>query len=446
MIIYTAQVTSNMDPARAGYVQIFCQDEPRATEAIYTTPFYKAHTNGGFFAAPVENSNILIAFDPKTSKAYYLSTVMETVETFADNYKSEQSTKLRETPIIKDQQELYEGWGPASVILKNEEENGLRITDRNAKKYMVNETRLNNEGKILSLNSSPEIDSVLLDNGHGDYLKITGMPESAVGLPPEPKRSLQAKTFLSQEFTSDRGGIDIRVVEGKDITIENDSTGFMSLGGVGGIKSGNVNIFSRWKNVRLAAKGVLPLAPDFSGGKVILETAVSKTLLTNNGITLKTGRTPLNNSEIELDSNTGNIILKNRLSKIILSNVGITLQAGAASIQLNAITGGVTIVSVVPLQLVTPGLSTSIQSINFSSDAVNIGGNDTTEVNIRAAKVNIDGSTGVYLNTEPVALPNLFQLPSLPTPINAGIGAVSINSVLTSGPDVEYPKGTKYPV
>lgn len=433
MKILEAQVTSNVDVSRTGLIQISCQDEPSITEAHYTTPYHRPYFNGGVFAIPAEKSMVLIAYNSSKKKAYYLSTIIDEEE--IETSGAALDGKLFERPLVGLQNKLYEGFAPAVMKFKNDEDNGLTITDKNAKKYMVNETRLNSGGKILSLNSSPEIDSVLLDNGHGDFVKLTGMPQSAVGLPPDPKRSLQAKTFLSQEFVSDRGSVDLRVLEGKDVTIENDSTGFMSVNGFGGFRSGNINIFSKWKNIRLAAKGLL--VPN--GGQIILETALSKIWATNIGIALKAGILP--QASLEMDANLGNIILKNTLSRLVMTNTGISLRSGTASIEINGLTGQITLVSPLPLNLVTPAINTTSQSINMAPGRVNIG-SPASIVNILGLAVNIDGENGIFLNSGYALAASLgnFTPPSLSVPTS--LGATPIVPTI----DAEYPSGSKYPV
>lgn len=468
MKIYTAQVKSTLDLARMGIIQVACEDEPKITEAYYTTPYHRPFTTGGMFAIPAERSNILIAFDEKTSKAYYLSTIIDspqidvaasiitdsvtqlTPPNIASAFLGNVAKKVFKSPLVGDQTKLYEGFAPAVMKFKNDEDNGLSITDKNAKKYMVNETRLNSGGKYLSLNSSPEIDCVQLDNGHGDFLKITGMPQSAVGLPPDPKRSLQAKTFLSQEFVSDRGGIDLRVVEGKDINIENDSTGFMSVFGVGGFRSGNVNIFSKWKNIRLAAKGFI--FPPNIGGQIILETALSKIFTTNLGIAMKAGL-PVVGASLEMDAATGTVIIKNTISKIIMTNLGISLRCGLASIELTP-QGTINLTAPLGINLITPGINTTSQSLGFSPGAVNIGGPTSivniqgSVVNMQGAAVNIDGETGIFLNTGQAtvagALTGLLDIPFAP-PTPANPPALGIAPIVPAV-DVEYPTGSKFPV
>lgn len=473
MKIYTAQVKSTLDLARMGIIQVACEDEPKITEAYYTTPYHRPFTNGGMFAIPAERSNILIAFDEKTSKAYYLSTIIDSPQVdvavdiatnlttqltppnigtvFANSFMGNVAKKVFKSPIVGDQTKLYEGFAPAVMKFKNDEDNGLSISDKNAKKYMVNETRLNSGGKYLSLNSSPEIDCVQLDNGHGDFLKITGMPQSAVGLPPDPKRSLQAKTFLSQEYVTDRGSLDLRVVEGKDITIENDSTGFMSVGGVGGLRSGNINIFSKWKNIRLAAKG--SIFPPTIAGQIILETALSKIFTTNLGIAIKTGL-PLLGASLEMDAAAGTIILKNSISKVVMTNAGISLRCGLASIELTP-AGTISLVAPLGINLITPGINTTSQSLGFAEGIVNIG-SPASIVNIQGsiinmngiASVNIDGTEGIFLNTglgtAGVAATGALTIPfTAPTPANpASLGVAPILPTV----DAEYPSGSKFPV
>ena len=400
MKIYLAQVTSNMDISRTGIIQISCPEEPRITEAIYTSPYYTPYTKGGFFAIPEENSNILIAYNVKTNKAYYISTVLDDGSEFYDEKfpspetATDPNNLLRSTPIIAEPYRVYKDFSPAVVTLKNNEDNGLEVRKFKEELRYVNETSLVNERKHLTLASSPEVDSVILDNGHGDYLRINAEPKSATGLPIESSRSIEMKSEMGQNFVTNRGGLDIRIIEGKDLNISNTSIGSNALFGVFGPKSGNINLFSKYANIRLSAKGTL--GP--TGGSVLLETATSNVLVSNFSVTIKTQ----GGSEIEINATTGAIEIKSPT----------TIAVEGAKISLNA-TG----------------------SLDLAAPIINIGGATTTAVNIKSQSiVSIDGPIGLYLNSGQ-AIPST-PVPTLPSP----------NDFLINYLKLQYPKGGKYPI
>lgn len=284
MTFHIAYVKHAIDITKSGRFQVICDNkEIEAAGVIYTTPYYKPYSNGGFFAVPTANSKIIVSWNPSLKEAYYISTVMEDGNALLEPESAGDSSNFRTTPIIKEPNKKYEGFANSTLTFTNDEYNGLVIEDRNAKTILVNETRLQNNGKIVSLNSSPQVDNVAILNDHGDGMKIYGLPESAEGQPPLPKRSIETRSLHDQKMVSDKGSIDLKVVDGKDITIENDSTGMNSVGGVLSGRTGNVNVFSKYKNIRLSAKGL-----EADGGQIILETLTSKIIVSNRGISLLT--------------------------------------------------------------------------------------------------------------------------------------------------------------
>lgn len=398
--LYKAQVGSTLDFTRHGVVQVKCADEPKIKEAIYASPYYKAYSKGGVFAPPALNSTILVAYDSKKNKAYYVTTILEDGEEFYDDKFPSPETgftaenAFRTTPVVANPNELYQDLAPATMTFKNDEDNGLAITNRNSPTRMVNETTLNNGRKHLSLMSSPESDGVVLDNGHGDWIRINGVPKSAVGLPPTGARNVQIKSLLGQHYVSHMGGIDMCVTDGKDINIQNTSTGWWTLGGLFGPRSGNVNLFSKYATVRLSAKGVEPTPQD--GGSVLIETATANVLVSNNAITIRMD----SGGEIEINGTNGAITLTS-LSAITLD---------APKISLNA-----------------------ADSIDMTAESINIGNGDTKTVNIYSSEVvNIDGPDALNLNTESASEADPDS--ALPGP----------NNVLLAYLKTEYPSGNKY--
>jgi len=393
MFIYTAEVTSDMDYTRHGVVQVKCVDEPRITEVIYTTPYFNPFFKGGMFAPPANESKILVTYDIKNNKAYYLTTIVDSGSKYVDD-KAEASAAMRTAPVVPNPLDLYEDLAPASMTFLNDEDNGLSIINRNSPTRMVNETVLNNGRKHLSLISSPESDGVVLDNGHGDWIKINGAPKSAVGQPTTGSRNVQIKSLLGQQYVTHMGGIDISVTDGKDINIQNTSTGWWTLGGLFGPRSGNVNLFSKYATVRLSAKGVEPTPQD--GGSVLIETATANVLVSNNAITIRMD----SGGEIEINGTNGAITLTS-LSAITLD---------APKISLNA-----------------------ADSIDMTAESINIGNGDTKTVNIYSSEVvNIDGPDALNLNTESASEADPDS--ALPGP----------NNVLLAYLKTEYPSGNKY--
>lgn len=413
-MIYTAKVLSNFDFTRSGKVKVQCKELLlNSLDVIYTTPYY-ANWKGGIFSPPAEGSEILIHYNQSTRLAYYLSTVIANP---VANTK-DQNNNTREDPIINSTQ-LYQDGAPGSMTFKNDQKDGLQIDTKKAKDRIISKTVLNSGKKALRLDSSPEVDCVRLENGHGDYLKITGLPESSIGIPTPPKRSLEARTFLNQNFVSDRGGIDLMINDGKDIVIENRSSGFFSMGSIFGPRSGNVNLFTKFKNINLIAKApvYVPLEGLQQGGKIFLETANSSVVVSRTGVTIRLNTLPttpgaaiagVGGPKIEVKTN-GEILIDAGGSHTIPPSVGgrIKIRGGDLSFIADR-----TITMTAPV------------AINLQS---------TGQINVNGTNVNVDGTTGIFLNS------------NLSTPaIAAAATARSLIDIPVNVTPNEYPLGTKF--
>lgn len=411
--IIKAKVISNHDFTRTGKVLASCPSENLENlTVVYTSPYY-SNWKGGIFVPPAEGSQILAWLDVNTLGgpiAYYLSTII------AD--PAEPSVG-RKDPIVNAPQ-LYQDGAPGSMTFKNDQKDGLQIDHKRGEDRIICKTVLNSGKKALRLDSSPEVDCVRLENGHGDYLKITGLPESSIGIPTPPKRSLEARTFLNQNFVSDRGGIDLMINDGKDIVIENRSSGFFSMGSIFGPRSGNVNLFTKFKNINLIAKAPIyvPTEGLQQGGKIFLETANSSVVVSRTGVTIRlnTSVPPapgaaiggVGGPKIEVKTN-GEILIDAGGSHTIPPSVGGRIKIRGGDLSLIA---DRTITMTAPV------------AINLQS---------TGQINVNGTNVNVDGTTGVFLNS------------NLSTPaIAAAATARSLIDIPVNVTPNEYPLGTKF--
>lgn len=416
-MIYTAKVGSNFDFTRTGKVKVECKAlDLTNLEVIYTTP-YHSNWKGGIFAPPAEGSEILIHVDDTTGLAYYLSTVIASPR-ITKKYQSPDPKNIRNRPIVNSS-ELYQNGAPGSMTFKNDQKDGLQIDQKRSDDRIITKTILNSGKKAVRLDSSPEVDCVRIENGHGDYLKLTGLPESSIGVPTPPKRSLEARTFLNQNFVSDRGGIDLMINDGKDIVIENRSSGFFSMGSIFGPRSGNVNLFTKFKNINLIAKApvYVPLEGLQQGGKIFLETANSSVVVSRTGVTIRLNTLPtapgaaiagVGGPKIEVKTN-GEILIDAGGSHTIPPSVGgrIKIRGGDLSFIADR-----TITMTAPV------------AINLQS---------TGQINVNGTNVNVDGTTGIFLNS------------NLSTPaIAAAATARSLIDIPVNVTPNEYPLGTKF--
>ena len=190
----------------------------RPLRVYMTSPFYKVN-GGGQLAIPEDGDEILALYDDSSDELYYQSTIIRV----APDYHS---TDLKDFNVVP-KQTYNESGKPVKVTYQNAVGAGLDITRNYNPKpdsTIVTSVSLKSEGgKKISLDDSPEMEAVIVRNQHGDGLTITG-DETKVN----PNRTVFLKSNSSQYFTSFEGQMEFRVVDGRDIVLENNSTGSMS--------------------------------------------------------------------------------------------------------------------------------------------------------------------------------------------------------------------------
>jgi len=216
-------VTSNVDSNRSGiFKAIFDEISDEALPVIYTSPSYRLN-GGGMLMIPEKGDSILALQDTKTREIFYQTTIASTQDPILS----------RPVPDFKDiaGENTYSTLGkPVKVRYENQKGSGLCITSE----FTVNEAtpippRIIESvvlttplSKKISLDDSPEVDAISIKNQHKDGIIITGDASKLF-----PAQMVQVKSSGPQNYTCMQSHMDIRVVEGTDITIENNSTGRM---------------------------------------------------------------------------------------------------------------------------------------------------------------------------------------------------------------------------
>ena len=238
MNVIKGQVVSNVDAGEAGAVfAVF----PRLGEdpqlVTYTSPFFKVN-GGGFLGVPEIGDNIL-AFhnenpEPGEERLYYISTIVSD----SDMPDSERNPKFNTIPA--NDVSPYSKGKPVGQRLTNQTGAGLYIQRNFTASKISNNVTLHAEtGEEVNVGSI----GVQISNPDGDSIVLTG-PESTEF---HSARSLYVNTDGPQEFKCLTGDINMRIDNGGDINIENNSWG---LNGVPPW-SGNIRLKSRWKDITL---------------------------------------------------------------------------------------------------------------------------------------------------------------------------------------------------
>jgi hypothetical protein len=366
--IFLGTVESSTDETNTGVLMCslpFPHDDG-LQEVVYCSPFYK-YNGGGIVAIPTKGDKILVAKivseDPEVKPFYYLGTAISQPVPEAGKV----DTKM--TPFRSEDRPIYGSRNkPVTQTFTNIAGAGLYVTrDINGKASpprITNEVTLKAEsGNMISTGST----GTQIRNEHGDCIILNGEGTDNYG-----GRSLNISTRSDQEYRSEIGDVTMKVLDGGDINIINDSTGWNSIGAVGATAeppafptvpkppdvagglfpwSGNVRLKSKWRNIDLAAEGPM--------SKINIVT---------------------NTAKIQVDALTGSINIFGGTSLSLNSLGSISLNA-ATSISLNA--GGFLSLNSVGLTSVNSGTVTNISSAGTTNieGAITFGGIPITTIN-----------------------------------------------------------------
>ena len=243
MKIVKGQVVSNVDGTRSGvFMAKFPSINAGSHPVTYTSPFFKANA-GGFLAIPEVNDEILAVFNPDPpddeQMFYYHSTIVS-----KKNLSSEEENPNFKVIPDNDRQVYGDKSKPVMQHFTNHAGAGLYIHREFTASKISNNVTMRSEGGE-EVNVGPV--GVQIRNADGDSIILNGAePNDAYAA-----RSLSIETRGSQQYKCTGSDINMRIVDGGDINIENNSTGLMSLGKW----FGNIRLKSRFRNIDLAALG-----------------------------------------------------------------------------------------------------------------------------------------------------------------------------------------------
>ena len=228
-------------------------------------------------------------------ETYYLGTIID--------YPENQMVggKLGFTPL-GDSNIYSEKNIPQKITFTNQAGAGLEISRKFLPNYINCKVNLNSEkGKRISLSDSPKSDAVLIRNEHGDGIVITSKENDI-----HADRSIEVKSKGLQQYVCFQSGMNLYVIEGKDLNIENFSTGAnanVNAGDNG--RFGNINIKSHNADINITGKG--------SNSNVFITTPKARVEIKSDGSVLidSVGDIRMQSlGNIELKSTAGNISME----------------------------------------------------------------------------------------------------------------------------------------
>jgi hypothetical protein len=124
---------------------------------------------------------------------------------------------------------------------------GLTISEEYNPEFINKKTEIKSTiNKKITLNDSPEIDSVVMESGNGARIILSDNPQTQ-GIPP---RAIQIESVGPQKHINLESQTDVVVVDGRELQLLNESTGAKAPAGAPD-EAGNVNIQSKWKDVNI---------------------------------------------------------------------------------------------------------------------------------------------------------------------------------------------------
>ena len=226
------KVTSNKGLSQKGrFKAIFKIIGEDPVEVIYTSPMYRVN-GGGLLALPTKGDIILAAHDPDTTEVYYHSTIVDTQlpKTQGKGVGGPGGDggdgRVPNFVEIPDSKFFADDGSPVKVKYQNQVGAGLDII-RNFKpapgKPISSVNLISEAGKKVGLDDSPGVEAVVVQNQHGDGIIVKGDADDLF-----PSRCIQVASKGHQSFIVAESSLDLTVVEGLDISIENRSTGAMA--------------------------------------------------------------------------------------------------------------------------------------------------------------------------------------------------------------------------
>ena len=344
MKIVKGQVVSNVDTTQSGrLLAMFPSVGPDAYFVTYTSPFFKANA-GGFLGIPEKDDEILAVYNPEPDEGedyfYYHSTIVKR----EDLNPKDENSKFK--PIPNNDRPVYgEKNKPVSQLFTNGAGAGLYIRrEFKSSKIDNNVTMRCDTGEEVNVGPL----GVQIRNADGDFIVLNGAePNDAFAA-----RSMVVETQGNQEFKCISSDINMRVVEGGDINIENDSFGFFSVPPW----YGNIRLKSKHKDVTIAALGNGPLPSDIH---IVTNTAKIKLNGLTGQLQIFSPTTIDINSVGSINLNAGGNISMNAGGVLSMNTQGVATLKGTAGVNIGSggqvsQNGSVLAFNGLPLQTMNP--------------------------------------------------------------------------------------------
>lgn len=249
-------VEDNTDTSETGILTVsFPSDGNSIKPVTYTSPYYRMNS-GGMVAIPEIGCEVVVIRNNNPNRGesefYYLSCVISAnarggSDEFLPNPSRGKQSSVRINPHFTPfnnndtKAKIYgKNQKPVTQAFTNTAGAGLYIHRDFEKVPIANDVTLKSEGgNEVNVGSL----GIQISNEEGDSVVLTGATKNDMYA----KRGLYIETTGPQEYKCVNSDINMRILEGGDINIENNSAGLRSLGKW----FGNIRLKSRFRNIDL---------------------------------------------------------------------------------------------------------------------------------------------------------------------------------------------------
>lgn len=329
MKIYRGIVTSKTDSTRSGYISVVPYgfnryDRSNEVTVVYTTP-YAGNIYAGWIAIPEEGTEVLYCVaDNSTDTYYYMASLpFSNVEMYKASpvYREGFQTGLVQSQNPANENEYKYDNLPQTYGFRSPLGNQLLLKDSRSENETTDDKGIvlkSARNHCLNLNDSSESNQITLStNGSPSQITLTPSESENTTVGPE---GIEVKATGNVITNSVNGSIKIRVDDGKNIQIYNNSTGSQmgpdKLLGRAGL--GNVQIYSKRGDIDIKSGGHGVFIDCYGTGDVQIRSKNKIKLFSSAGIDMKTlGDINMKGRNVNIESNTaigGKINLNSMIS------------------------------------------------------------------------------------------------------------------------------------
>ena len=257
---YIGEVTDTTDPSQSMTFRAVIEGEGNQEKDIYLTDAGGSGPLSRTQLTPYPELGAKILIARAAGKWFYLGAVpgMPAGPTVSEDRNTPNAAVAPRTIRTEELQgEVIPGSLPPNQSKKFSDGKGNSLTFYRQVNdtFNRNSVKLKSAGnKVLELDDSTGVDSIVLKNEHNDFFILTSVPKASKTLPP---RAAILQTLGAQRFINRESETDILVHDGKELNLLNNSTGANGPEGDGPDADnwGNINLQSRYRDINIFTGG-----------------------------------------------------------------------------------------------------------------------------------------------------------------------------------------------